>query len=388
MAYKKSAAVSSGNLISGTLKVSVGNISQDRINVKPDPDYFLNVYRRFFMQRISQDLLNSRKIIHPQTPYFTCHRSYINSIVSVYRNPESRRGYFQSVATCGNVKSCPVCSPRILGTRSTEIKNAVHKWLNLDSNNTCYLLTLTFSHSAGDRLESLLFAFSESVQRFWRNGSVKRAFCGHGYIGRITSLEVQYSLKHGFHPHQHVLIFCHRGFYNVDALQKHWLHALENSGLTGLSNIALDLIEARSAEDYLTKISSEMALGNLKQGRGTGHYSPLQVLAEVCQGESWAKDVWCEYFQATRGIHSLYWSKHLRGFFFLDDCSDSDIAAGSDLDSLDLFCEFPCEYYRHLSSQFKAHLLSYAACGNYQAASELFKTLGFPMWEKYTGNLL
>ena len=344
MAYNKSAAVSSGNLISGTLKVSVGNIASGQEKFNYDSEYFRNIYRRLVMQRISQDLLKLHRVILPNSPYFTCHRSYINSIVSVFRNPDSQRGYFQSVATCGNVKSCPVCSPRILGTRSSEIRHAVHEWLNRDPNNTCYLLTLTFSHTLADRLEWLLFAFSSAVQHFWRNGSIKRAFCGHGYIGRITSLEVQYSLKHGFHPHQHVLIFCHRGFYNVDALQKHWLHALENSGLTGLSNIALDLIEARSAEDYLTKISSEMALGNLKEGRGTGHYSPMQVLAEVCNGERWAEKVWCEYFLATRGIHSLYWSKHLRGFFNLNNCSDSDIAAGSDLDSLSSFCEFPCQY--------------------------------------------
>ena len=53
-----------------------------------------------------------------------------------------------------------------MSVRSSEIRSAVHSWLSELSDNTCYLLTLTFSHSIEDRLDSLLVAFSNAVQPF------------------------------------------------------------------------------------------------------------------------------------------------------------------------------------------------------------------------------
>lgn len=387
MGSKRSAAVQSGNLISGTQRSNESNIFPEDSSVKPDSDYFTNIYQRYFMQRFAQKILVDRGIIHSESPFYKCHRSYINSILSVYRNPITRKAYYSAVDTCGNVKSCPVCAPRIMAVRSSEIRNAVHSWLTESPLNTCYLLTLTFSHSRDQKLDSLLISFSSAVQHFWRNGSVKRAFSGYGYRGRITSLEIQYSLRNGFHPHQHVLIFSQKGLYNVDALRKHWLSALESCGLNGVSDIALTLFEARSSEQYLTKISCEMAMGNLKQGRALGHYSPMQVLHEACCGESWAKNVFSEYFDSTRRIHSLYWSKHLKQYFGISDYDDFEIAEGSSNEALQLFCEFPSSYWRKLSLQFRAYLIACAGAGNFSDVKKVFSDISVPLWHKYTGGL-
>ena len=386
MRAKRSATVQSGNLISGTQRCNESNIFSKDSSVKPDSDYFTNIYQRYFMQRVAQQMLLEHRLIHCDSSYWKCHRKYLNSILSVYRNPDTQKAYYSAVETCGNVKSCPVCAPRIMAQRSTEIRHAVHSWLNESPDNTCYLLTLTFSHSVNDRLDSLLVAFSDAVQRFWRNGSVKRAFSGFGYRGRITSLEIQYSRINGFHPHQHVLIFCKKGFYNVDALKTHWITALDYSGLKGISDIALTLFEARSAEQYLTKISSEMAMGNLKQGRGSGHFSPMQVLSEACRGESWAESVFAEYYSSTRSIHSLYWSKYLKQYFGISDKNDFEISQSSD--DLHLFCDFPAHYWKKLSLLHRAYLIACAGSGNFSFAHKVFSDLGVPIWKKYSGDLL
>lgn len=384
MVEKRNALLLNGNGKQGTHE-------SDGLNILPETEHFKlqsEYFQRFKLQRDSQDLLYDRELIHDRSSYFNCHRKHFTSIVSLMRNPESQRAYYDGIVTCSNSKACPVCAPRIMGRRSAEIRDAVHKWLALSPENTCYLLTLTFAHSIGQSLEYLLKLFSAAVKVFWENSSVKRLFKGNGYRGRITSLEIQYSLANGFHPHQHILLFCRRSIFNLEKLRGYWLSALQSAGLFGLSNIALDLIEARSAENYLTKISSEMALGNLKQGRGNGHYSPMQVLHEASKGYVWAKDVWCDYFRCTRRIHSLYWSKYLKAFFGIGEVSDDQIANGSSDFNLKRFLDFPCDYFRRLSVDHKALLRKYAAFDEWDNACRLLDDLNIIYWKEYKEELI
>ena len=212
--------------------------------------------------------------------------------------------------------------------------------------------------------------------------------CSHGYFGRINSLEVQYSLSNGFHPHLHILIFSRKLHeLRVDSLKQHWLASLACAGLSGLSDYALDLIEARSVDQYLTKISSEMSLGHWKDGRDTGHYSPFQVLQLASEKHDWASSVWCEFYRCMKGVHSLYWSKGLKKYFGISDKSDKDISDGGDLNDLDLFCAFPGYQYRQLSTQFRSLLIAYAAADDFSSVRELFSAVGIPVWRKYNGEL-
>ncbi|MBE6365972.1 MAG: hypothetical protein E7053_09570 [Lentisphaerae bacterium] len=374
----------------------IGKLKQDTqqgngVNIIHTPEDFklhFEYFQRFKLQHDSQNLLFDQGLIHDKSQYYNCHRNYFASIVSLMRNPDSNRAYYDGIVTCSNSKACPVCAPRIMGKRSAEIRTAVWRWLNLASENTCYMLTLTFAHKITDSLEYLLKLFSMAVQIFWANGSVKRLFNRNGYRGRITSLEIQYSRHNGFHPHQHILFFSRKSMFDIEKLRHFWLSALSSVGLSGLSDIALDLIEARSAENYLTKISSEMALGNLKQGRGINHYSPMQLLAEVGAGYVWAKDVWCEYFKATKGIHSLYWSKHLKAFFGINEVSDNQIASGVTDHNLQRFLDFPAYYFRRLSVDHKATLRKYAAFNQWDKASALLDELNIIHWKEYSEQLL
>lgn len=388
MSTKKSAALSSGNLKRSTLKEVECNISPKSDSVKFDEAYLLRFYRRFYYHRFSQDLLKQKKVISVDSSYWKCHRFSIGSLMEIYRNSTEKTAYYQHVETCGNSRACPVCAPRVMGTRSAEIRSAVHSWLGECPLNTCYLLTLTFSHSVSDTLSDLICRFSAATQTFWRNGSVRRMLCSQGYFGRINSLEVQYSLRNGYHPHLHILIFSrHIHDIRVDALKQHWLAALACSRLHGSFEYALDLIEARSAEQYLTKISSEMSLGHWKEGRDTGHYSPFQVLQLASEKYDWASSVWCDYYQSMKGVHSLYWSKGLKKYFGISEKSDKDISDGGDLNDLDLFCAFPGYQYRLFSTQFRSLLIAYSAAGDFAAVRKLFSTVGVPVWRKYNGEL-
>ena len=115
----------------------------------------------------------------------------------------------------------------------------------------------------------------------------------------------------------------------------------------------------------------------------------MQLLAEVGAGYVWAKDVWCEYFKATKGIHSLYWSKHLKAFFGINEVSDNQIASGVTDRNLQRFLDFPAHYFRRLSVDHKATLRKYTAFNQWDKASALLDELNIIHWKEYSdlGNI-
>lgn len=374
----------------GSSQIDGVNLFRESNNVKSslakkskaelDRQYLINTFTRFKLQHYAQNKLLERETIRANSNFAKCHRVTFGSITSLMRNPESSRAYYNGVVTCANAFLCPVCSPRIMGVRGGEIGKAVRQWLARDSRNTCYMLTFTFSHSISDSLSELLTAFKNALVKFWSQWTIKHLLDASGRVGRITATEIQFSRKNGWHPHQHVLLFCRGTDFDQEKLADFWLNALEKSGLSGLSEIAFDLIEARSCETYLTKISSEMALGNLKQGRGSGHFSPMQLLSEAADGGDWAADRFCELFRATRGIHSLCWSRGLKAHFGIGDVSDLAITEGAAQPELKKFMDIVAEGFRKLSAAEKALLRNYAAVGDYERASGLLTRLDIPFY--------
>ena len=360
------------------LHVSSSNVKS---KLQQDQEYFINTFTRFTLQNFIQNKLVERSVIPYNGNFSKCHRASIGSIISLVRNAETSRAYYNNVVTCANAMCCPVCSARIMGKRSAEIKKAVHQWLNENVLNTCYMITLTFAHRLEDRLVDLLIAFKRALEAFWCNGSLKRLLSACGRVGRITATEIQYSQTNGYHPHQHILLFCRKTDFDLEALRGYWLRALETVGLSGLSDIALDLIEARSAENYLTKISSEMALGNLKQGRGSGHYSPMQLLAEAADGSDWATDRYIEFFRAVKGMHSLCWSRGLKAYFGIDDVSDQEITDGASQPELTKFLDMISDAFKFLSASEKALLRNYAAFDDFEHAAALLDRVGAEYWK-------
>ena len=276
----------------GSSKVQ-DTISQVTEKVKLEQDilqYFSNTLTRFAWQSIAQSVVSVNLPEFYGKSYTKCHKISRASIVDLKRNPETQRAYYNGICTCASPMLCPVCSTRIAGYRSAEIRQAVHAWLAEDIENTCYMITLTLRHSLYDTLLSLLGRFKDSRKYFWGHRTVKSLLKRSDCIGRITSTEINFSIKNGWHPHQHILLFCKKNDFDKETLRNIWLAALHSVGLSGVGDIAFDLIEARSAESYLTKISSEMVLGALKDGRSRGSYAPFQLLAEIADGSSWAVD--------------------------------------------------------------------------------------------------
>lgn len=320
---------------------------------------------QYSAQKIVKELYPMRKNFN----FCKCGKVTISELVELKRNPEYSRAYYNGVATCQHPALCPVCSARIMSFRASEIAFAVHSHLS-DPDNTCYLLTLTFKHSLDDSLDSSISSMKKALKKFWEDRLVIKSFSACGRVGRITSFEINYSRDYGWHPHEHILIFGKKMDADLKktekTLSKRWLYFLNKSGLEGLSGIALDLVEARSCDKYLQKISSEMALLNTKQGRGAKNFTPFQILEECYLGSKWAVKVFEELFKTTFGkVKWLTWSRGLKDHFAINEVSDADIVTNkADKSNLQLFADIPAPVYRQLTFQDRAVLRQFASLGD------------------------
>ena len=355
-------------------------ISQFAEKVKSEQEnlqYFCNTLTRFALQDKAQSVIRKYLPAFSKKNYCKCHNTTRAAVVDLKRNPQTQRAYYDGVCSCATPLLCPVCSPRIMGYRSAEIMQAIHAWLAENPLNTCYMITLTLRHSLKDSLSVLLDLFKIARKYFWGHRTVKRLLHQSDQVGRITATEINFSVKSGWHPHQHILLFCKKTNFDKQVLQNIWLAALHSVGLSGVGGIAFDLIEARSAESYLTKISSEMALGVLKDARSRGSYSPFLLLAEVADGSLWAADRFAELFLASRNIHPLVWSKGLKARFGIGDCSDQEITDNkADQSKLVQFLSLLDEAFKRLSSHEKAILRNKAAVGDFSGAAAILKIAG------------
>lgn len=233
--------------------------------------------------------------------------------------------HFANVVTCKSTWVCPVCSYRIAGARADEIRRGVHA--HMRSGGDVYMLTLTFRHDRYDCLSDIYQRLKSALSDMWRQRSTRAVMADGGMVGRITSTEITYGDRNGWHPHQHILLFGRRGL-NLQNLRtkftRYWLLSLSKCGLTGLADVACTVQPASAVSDYLTKLGNELAMSNVKNGRGDGHYAPFELLAMCANSEHYSR-LWRDYYHATRGSRALVWSRGLKALLGVVERSDDEI---------------------------------------------------------------
>lgn len=340
--------------------------------VKGKSEIFLKTFSKYALHDEAQRLV--RQLVPEGNNFTKCVVCPRSSSVNVVRNPTMQRAYFRQVVTCSNSFLCPVCAPRIRSKRSKEIGVAVDKWLarsetalerfrSPDPDKTLYMITLTFQHSKRDKLSDIMPKFKSATQFFWRHRMVRDSFRKAGIQGRITAFEITHG-SNGWHPHLHILVFCHQHYFDVPGFRRLWVDALTRAGLSGSEKCALNFIEARNGSEYINKISLEIGLSNAKQGR-EGGLSQFQLLENSASGDRVAgklfQELWL-YMRDSR-THSLEWSKGLKAFFGVSEVSDEEICSGLD----EGFVSFACiasGLYRRCTTEDKSALLAFASMGD------------------------
>lgn len=277
--------------------------------------------------------------------------------------------------------TCPVCGPRIRQLRADDVRHALHQWFGTgwgakprqdpepDPNQfslsielpprvplaprrltghgpgSVLFLTLTLPHDYGEELATVLnvvrSAFSRLVAGYaWQKD--KKEF---GLRHYIRAHDVTFG-PNGPHPHLHILLFAERGLTEAQLhelrarLFSRWVHvvgALDRRAPTWEHGVRLEA--ARTAKDlafYLAQVMGEerlarpdleLARGDLKSSRHAGHRTPWQVLSDYHEKRRPVDlKLWKQWETATRGVHSIRWSKGLRTAVGLgDDMSDEQL---------------------------------------------------------------
>jgi hypothetical protein len=190
------------------------------------------------------------------------------------------------------------------------------------------LFTHTASHSREDLLGDLLRRHQHAMRWFFKQRATKDTLRSHGSIGRITALEVTWGIAAGWHPHKHLLMFLDRPLMRQDQhrCKRLWLEACRRSGLHATFERGLDI---RGGDDevgaYVSKLGLEVALTQVKKGRGSSSVPAMGLLDLARAGDKHAESMWLEYAHSMGGRSSIRWSKGLKAHFGIGEVSDDEL---------------------------------------------------------------
>ncbi len=290
---------------------------------------------RYELQGVAREVLGSDHRIRGCLRY----RHFGATTVAVRNRRDTGQAYYSGLQICGVAAACPCCGARIAEERAQRVGLAIAAWQAMGGQ--VALLTLTFSHHAGQALGPNLDAQLAAYRALVRGGSYRRLKVRYGLQHFIKGLEFTWSAQNGWHPHLHVLGFF-AGAFDVAAFERElwvlWLAQLARVGRSCTRAHGLKVQQGFiNAHKYVTKIgrswglADELARANQKRGRA-GSYSPPDLLRACRDGTlPAAPALFAEYVDAMHGRHMFQWSAGLAAAVGLaDERSDQEVAEGID----------------------------------------------------------
>lgn len=350
----------------------------------------------------------------------------------VWQSRKTEQASWHNLTVCGSPWACPVCSRRINLGRQDQIRRT-YQAAKDQAGGSVYMLTFTVKHGVGDDCRQLVARMKDAMwhlqkspafKQATRKAALKRPQAGSlpflDYIGRISALEATHGLN-GWHPHEHQLWFFRRrlSVSEVDGLRRclfeAWRVACVAAGLgspaefwtdrSGLEHqLGLDVREAFSAEEYLTKFSDldharrwgpekELASSHVKSGKRKGR-TPMQILWDSSEVErpyhaqgnllSWNKDavLFLEFATAFKGRHQLQFSRTLKKWLKslgidIDETAkgDQELAQSVESESEFLFELGADEWSRVVRNRAQGNVLGICKASGVAAALEYIRGL-------------
>lgn len=246
------------------------------------------------------------------------------------------RTAWTGIEHCNSVWCCPLCSARIREGRRSEIQQGFEASKKLGL--TAWFITFTVPHSLSTSLSSSLGGLREAYKKMRRYSSLKPFFAQ--VEGVITATEIQVGSS-GFHPHRHCIFFMENDATPDEAaLKSAWAKAVVKEGLARPSDavgVVIKRVTNAGLSKYLAKVQEnkttlEMARGDLKSGRqgkeGEWHCAPFDLLdssVELPISMGQRQKLWVEYFQATKGVSAIRWSRGLKRLLGVGEVSDDEL---------------------------------------------------------------
>lgn len=336
-----------------------------------------------YQRRAGSILYNPGLSAAQQHPTCWCNRGVANAAdsISVRRTESKKAARVHGTTTCKNVWTCPVCSAKICASRQQDLFKGMKAWV--DQGGYVYLITLTFPHERAMPLKPMTAKFIKARTHFKNSGTYKRILAKGVRKGSVSSLEVTYGDEHGWHPHNHDMLFATPDAFGVekkddeeltaderragkvkmtkceedgpnkgklhsrliDELKAAWYNALLKAGLcekgdmTKVLKHGLDVRGGQFAAEYILKFGKEQKwglsreatmhackTGSKKDGEYHGAH-PFQLLAWAEGGDGAAVEQFREYADAFKGKRMLSWSPGLKkDLLGVEDESDEEAA--------------------------------------------------------------
>lgn len=329
-----------------------------------------------------------------------CHRGVANAVdsVAIYRQTSGESARMHGVTTCKSVWTCPTCSAKICAVRQAELSDGMRYWI--DQGGYVFLMTLTFPHEKGMPLVDLMTKFTKAKGYLKNCKTYKRILAKGVRKGSVSSLEVTLG-EHGWHPHQHDLIFATKDAFGIvkeldhgrlssrliDELKEAWYMALRKAGLCEQHQMSdvlahgLDIRGGQYAAEYIAKfgreqkwgLSREVTMHAAKVGSDNKGAHPFQLLAWAEEGDGLAVEQFREYAQAFEGKRMLSWSRGLKKELTGTDETTDDQAADRDMPDEEKVGRIDSTALSILQSRrLMAHFMQYVVdhCGDPETSQE------------------
>lgn len=262
---------------------------------------------RYRLQRTARRLLPWHRVAH-------CLRSVQagGSYVGLGFNTRHHRGVFKHLQLCASPWSCPLCAAIITERRRVQLQrlcgNARTAGLRV------VMVTLTFSHSRGDNLRTIVESFLGALRKLAQHRKWRELRKLYGVVGWVKALEVTHG-RNGWHPHSHMLLFLPAEADAEafgEALRALWSEALGKVGLScnehGFrlddTNEAVAQYVAKYGHERTWDEAAELTKSHVKRGRG-GNRSPFDLLRDAADGDTEAGSLFAEYSSVFKGRHQL-----------------------------------------------------------------------------------
>lgn len=260
-----------------------------------------------------------------------CLSSPINKNEGVYiASNADQRVKYKNLQLCASRWACSVCAEKLIEVSRQEILKASNT--HLASGGSFIFLTLTTPHNLKDKLKFLVKFQALALKKFFEHSRVKSLLKSLGYIGRVRSFEIKHG-KNGWHPHYHFLIYIDKmlskdnvKLYQLELL-KLWQKCCLSAGSRKPNHHGLDFkscTDPLKASKYVVKDSFELTYSNTK-GSKVDSINPFDMLVLDNYDYGNLKDLFVEYYKATKGKSLIQWSKGLKKRFAINNLTDEQI---------------------------------------------------------------
>lgn len=291
---------------------------------------------------------------------------------NIYVKHSGKNAFVSNILQCGSGWLCSVCHSKINAKRGKEVTEARKKWQEVGGH--LVMMTVTCRHAKKDDLKGLLEKLKLANEYLWGHSAIKSLFSDQlSKKGHIKNLEITYSDRNGFHPHNHYALFLpvsletllkHDVSYCFDEhgfikyvspytekvminkgliddikvctveyfLKYFWIKASVHVGLRAPSfDNGLTLSCADDIESYLTKDNDSLG-HELTNTFSKDSIDQFDFLDMSMAGDKQSAKLFQIFSEATHGERQLNWSRGLKQEFDIKELTKEELLEEAELD--------------------------------------------------------